>query len=78
MKFFIDTAEFEEIKAAYKLGFVDGVTTNPSSLCGDAEYAAADILRKADRYGCHAGCLFPAILAGGPGFNRTAFYEGVS
>ena len=30
MKFFIDTAEFEEIKAAYKLGFVDGVTTNPS------------------------------------------------
>ena len=30
MKFFNDTAEFEEIKAAYKLGFVDGVTTNPS------------------------------------------------
>ena len=30
MKFFIDTAEFEEFKAAYKLGFVDGVTTNPS------------------------------------------------
>ena len=30
MKFFIDTAEFEEIKAGYKLGFVDGVTTNPS------------------------------------------------
>lgn len=30
MKFFIDTAEFEEIKVAYKLGFVDGVTTNPS------------------------------------------------
>ena len=30
MKFFIDTAEFEEIKEAYKLGFVDGVTTNPS------------------------------------------------
>lgn len=49
-----------------------------TSLCGDAEYAAADILRKADRYGCHAGCLFPAILAGCPGFNRTAFYEGVS
>ena len=30
MKFFIDTAEFDEIKAAYELGFVDGVTTNPS------------------------------------------------
>lgn len=30
MKFFIDTANFEEIKAAYELGFIAGVTTNPS------------------------------------------------
>lgn len=30
MKFFIDTAEVAEIKAAYELGLVDGVTTNPS------------------------------------------------
>ena len=30
MKFFIDTAEVEEIKAACELGLVDGVTTNPS------------------------------------------------
>ncbi len=30
MKFFVDTAEIEEIKALNDLGLVDGVTTNPS------------------------------------------------
>lgn len=30
MKFFIDTAEIKEIRAACELGLVDGVTTNPS------------------------------------------------
>ena len=30
MKFFIDTANLEEIKDAYDLGVLDGVTTNPS------------------------------------------------
>lgn len=30
MKFFIDTAEIEEIRLAHKRGWVDGVTTNPS------------------------------------------------
>jgi transaldolase len=30
VKFFIDTAEVSEIKAANELGLVDGVTTNPS------------------------------------------------
>ncbi len=30
MKFFIDTADVEEIRAAGQLGLVDGVTTNPS------------------------------------------------
>jgi transaldolase len=30
MKFFIDTANLEEIKKAHELGLVDGVTTNPS------------------------------------------------
>ncbi len=30
MKFFIDTAEIGEIRAACELGLVDGVTTNPS------------------------------------------------
>jgi transaldolase len=30
MKFFIDTANIDEIKKAHALGMVDGVTTNPS------------------------------------------------
>jgi transaldolase len=30
MKFFIDSADIEEIKKINQLGFVDGVTTNPS------------------------------------------------
>jgi len=30
MKFFIDTANVAEIKKAYELGVIDGVTTNPS------------------------------------------------
>ena len=30
MKFFIDTANLNDIKEAYDLGVLDGVTTNPS------------------------------------------------
>ena len=30
MKFFIDTANLEQIKEAQDLGILDGVTTNPS------------------------------------------------
>lgn len=30
MKFFIDTADIEEIRKANSLGFLDGVTTNPT------------------------------------------------
>ena len=30
MKFFIDTANLEQIKEANELGILDGVTTNPS------------------------------------------------
>ena len=30
MKFFIDTANLEQIKEAKDLGILDGVTTNPS------------------------------------------------
>ena len=35
MKFFIDTANLDEIREAHSLGLVDGVTTNPS-LCAKA------------------------------------------
>ncbi|MBG90484.1 MAG: fructose-6-phosphate aldolase [Actinobacteria bacterium] len=30
MNFFIDTADIDEIRAAYEMGLVDGVTTNPT------------------------------------------------
>jgi transaldolase len=30
MKFFVDTANLEQIQEAYDLGILDGVTTNPS------------------------------------------------
>ena len=30
MKFFIDTANIDEIKEAHSMGMVDGVTTNPT------------------------------------------------
>lgn len=40
MKFFIDTANLEEIKKAAQLGVVDGVTTNPSLVAkeGDVDF----------------------------------------
>lgn len=45
MKFFIDTANLEEIRAAKALGLVDGVTTNPTLMAREAsdwrEVAAA-------------------------------------
>jgi len=43
MKFFIDTANIEEIKQALELGMVDGVTTNPS-LVSKEQRPFADIL----------------------------------
>lgn len=36
MKIFIDTANLEEIKKAWELGLIDGVTTNPSLLSKEA------------------------------------------
>lgn len=45
MKFFIDTANLQEIREAYDLGVLDGVTTNPSlmakeGISGDANVKA--------------------------------------
>ena len=39
MKFFIDTANVEEIKAAWELGVIDGVTTNPSLITKEKKKA---------------------------------------
>ena len=40
MKFFIDTANLDEIKEAKELGLIDGVTTNPSLVTkeGDVDF----------------------------------------
>ena len=48
MKFFIDTANIEEIKEGLALGMVDGVTTNPSLIAKekkDFDAVIRDILR---------------------------------
>jgi transaldolase len=36
MRFFIDTANLDEIKAAMEMGLVDGVTTNPTLMSKEA------------------------------------------
>ena len=37
MKFFIDTANIDEIKDAHSMGMVDGVTTNPSLIAKEGK-----------------------------------------
>jgi transaldolase len=37
MKFFIDTANIDEIKKAWELGVIDGVTTNPSLMAREGK-----------------------------------------
>ena len=43
MKFFIDTANIDEIKEAAKLGVLDGVTTNPSLLSKEIQRTGGDV-----------------------------------
>tara|TARA_B100001758_G_C18254408_1_gene527549 strand:+ start:308 stop:964 length:657 start_codon:yes stop_codon:yes gene_type:complete len=44
MKFFIDTANLNEIKEAYDLGILDGVTTNPSLMAKEGITGKENIL----------------------------------
>ncbi len=44
MKFFIDTANLEEIKDAHDLGVLDGVTTNPSLMAKEGITGEANIM----------------------------------
>jgi len=46
MKFFIDTANIEEIKEAYSLGVIAGVTTNPSLVAKEKNVTFEDRLRE--------------------------------
>lgn len=45
MKFFIDTANLDEIKEAQDLGVLDGVTTNPSLMAKEGITGDANILK---------------------------------
>ncbi|NUY79692.1 fructose-6-phosphate aldolase [Flavobacterium sp. MAH-1] len=45
MKFFIDTANLSEIKAAQELGVLDGVTTNPSLMAKEGITGTNNILK---------------------------------
>lgn len=44
MKFFIDTANLAQIKEAYDLGILDGVTTNPSLMAKEGITGEANII----------------------------------
>jgi len=45
MKFFVDTANLEQIKEAQELGVLDGVTTNPSLMAKEGVKGQKDILK---------------------------------
>ena len=45
MKFFIDTANLDEIREANDLGILDGVTTNPSLMAKEGITGADNILK---------------------------------
>ena len=45
MKFFIDTANLDQIKEAAALGVLDGVTTNPSLMAKEGITGRNNILR---------------------------------
>jgi transaldolase len=46
MKFFIDTANMEEIREAYALGILSGVTTNPSLVAKEKNVSFEDRLKE--------------------------------
>ena len=45
MKFFIDTANLQQIREAHELGILDGVTTNPSLMAKEGIKGEANILQ---------------------------------
>ena len=46
MKFFIDTANLEEIREANELGLIDGVTTNPSLIAKEKDVSFKEHIGK--------------------------------
>ena len=65
MKFFIDTANLDQIKEAESLGILDGVTTNPSLILAAAQIPAYQDLIDLLTFTSPSGRLmefFPGIL----------------
>ncbi len=50
MKFFIDTANLDQIREAQALGVLDGVTTNPSLMAKEGITGEKNILQHYKRY----------------------------
>src|SRR5690554_3383959 len=46
MKFFIDTANLDQIREAHDLGVLDGVTTNPSLMAKEGITGEENIIRR--------------------------------
>jgi len=54
MKFFIDTANLDQIREANELGILDGVTTNPSLMAKEGITGQENILNLQSNM-CHRG-----------------------
>lgn len=50
MKFFIDTANLEQIRQAQNMGILDGVTTNPSLMAKEGVKGKEQILTTIVRF----------------------------
>ena len=72
MKFFIDTAKVEDIKAANDMGIICGVTTNPSLIAKEGR-DFNDVIKEITEIvdGPISGCL---LYTSGVGGNDHFFY----
>ena len=83
MKFFIDTANIDEIREAYALGILAGVTTNPSLVAKEKGVSFHDrlketVLSRGGRPCSVAAALFvPFLPSGGDGGLSTSL-DGLS
>lgn len=64
MKFFLDTANIEEIKQAFSMGIMDGVTTNPALLSKQSASYKDGIRNIVELTG--GAVVFAEVLAGDP------------
>ena len=68
MKFFIDTANIEEIKEAQSFGVLDGVTTNPSlmsreNIKGEKNISYENIPNLCDKFKIKKNLINPIYIS---------------